>query len=194
MFFFILPLVPLVRPVSSWRMGWSPPLSTTSSRKDRPRRPRPKVVCLAGHLGVFQYLVKQGDTIKATVSIRLVKLLSNITLVGAVCRMFGANIYARIRGVHALGYVICLWRYAIPSFFFFFFSSSLEISIHPYSSWNYQFISRHIIQYFVHECPKLYTWNYPILFEIFNSFASQHITKYFVHEYPKKNFYTRYYV
>ena len=37
---------------------------------------------------------------------RLVKLLTNITLVGAVCRMFGANIYARIRVVHALGYVI----------------------------------------------------------------------------------------
>ena len=35
-------LVPLVRPVSSWRMGWSPPLSTTYSRKDRPRWPRPK--------------------------------------------------------------------------------------------------------------------------------------------------------
>ena len=66
-------------------------------------------------------LGKQGDTIKATVGIRLVKLLSNITLVGAVCRMFGANIYARIRGVHALGYVICLWRYAIPSFFFLLF-------------------------------------------------------------------------
>ena len=46
-------------PVSSWRMGWSPPLSTTSSRKDRPRRPRPNVVCLAGHLGVFQYLANK---------------------------------------------------------------------------------------------------------------------------------------
>ena len=39
---FLALLVPLVRPVSSWRMGWSPPLSTTSSRKDRPRWPRPK--------------------------------------------------------------------------------------------------------------------------------------------------------
>ena len=39
---FLSLLVPLVRPVSSWRMGWSPPLSTTSSRKDRPRWPRPK--------------------------------------------------------------------------------------------------------------------------------------------------------
>ena len=77
-----------------------------------PLADRPKVVCLAGHLGVFLYLVKQGDTIKATVGMRLVKLLSNITLVGAVCRMFGANIYARIRGVHALEYVICLGRYA----------------------------------------------------------------------------------
>ena len=56
---------------------------------------------------------------KARVGIRLVKLLSNITLVGAVCRMFGANIYARIRGVHALEHVIWLWRDAIPSFFFF---------------------------------------------------------------------------
>ena len=82
-----------------------------------------------------------------------------------------------------------LLAYAIPSFFFFFFSSSLEISIHPYSSWNFQFISQHITQYFVHECLKFYTWNYPILFEIFNSFASQHITKYFVHECPKKFLY-----
>ena len=181
---FLSLLVPLVRPVSSWRMGWSPPLSTTSSRKDRPRWPRPTVVCLAGHLGVFQYWVKQGDTIKATVGIRLVKLLSNITLVGAVCRMFGANIYARIRGVHALEYVM-LMALRHPFLLFFFFSSSLEISIHPYSSWNYQFISQHITQYFVHECLKFYTWNYPILFEIFNSFTSQHITKYFVHEYLK---------
>jgi len=68
-----------------------------------------QVVCLAGHLGIFQYRAKQ-DTVKATTGIRLVKLLSNITLVGAVCRMFGANTNARIRGVHALGHVICLWR------------------------------------------------------------------------------------
>ena len=39
---------------------------------------------------------------------RLVKLLTNITLVGAVCRMFGANTYARIRVVHALGYVMLM--------------------------------------------------------------------------------------
>ena len=73
----------------------------------------------------------KGDTSKATVGIRLVKLLTNITLVGAVCRMFGANIYARIRGVHALGYVICLWRYAIPSFFFllFFFPWNFNSSL-----------------------------------------------------------------
>ena len=55
-------------------------------------------------------MVKSGDTIKATVGKRLVKLLSNITLVGAVCRMFGANTNERIRGVHALGHVLCLWR------------------------------------------------------------------------------------
>ena len=39
-FFGSLTLVPRVRPVSSWRMGWSP-LPSTSSRKDRPRWPRP---------------------------------------------------------------------------------------------------------------------------------------------------------
>ena len=49
-----------------------------------------------------------------TPNIRLVKLLSNMTLVGAVCRMFGANIYARIRVVHALGYVMLMaLRYLI---------------------------------------------------------------------------------
>ena len=127
-----------------------------------------------------------------TLDIRLVKLLTNTTLVGAVCRMFGANMYARIRVVHALdalGYVICLWRYAIPSFFFllFFFpwnfNSSLlflKFSIHqstyysifcawmskilymklPYTSWNFQFISQHITKYFVHEYLKFYTRYY----------------------------------
>ena len=87
---FLSSLVPLVRPVSSWRMGWSPPLSTTSSRKDRPRWPRPKVVCLAGHLGVFQYWVKQGDTVKATTGIRLeyCKTLHNIVDAGR--RLLGA--------------------------------------------------------------------------------------------------------
>ena len=39
---------------------------------------------------------------------------------------------------------------------FSFFSSSLEISNHPYSSWNFLFISQHIIKYFVHEYPNFY--------------------------------------
>ena len=47
---------------------------------------------------------------------RLVKFLTNITLVGAVCRMFGANIYARIRVVHALGYVISAYGVTHDSF------------------------------------------------------------------------------
>ena len=37
--------------------------------------------------------------------------------------------------------------YVIPSSF----SSSLEIPTHPYSSWNFPFISQHITKYFVHE-------------------------------------------
>ena len=57
----------------------------------------PKVVCLSGHHDVFQCRLKQGDTVKVTVGIRLKKLLPNTTLVDAVCRMFGANTNARIR-------------------------------------------------------------------------------------------------
>ena len=69
-----------------------------------------------------------------TPNLRLVKLLTNTTLVGAVCRMFGANMYARIRVVHALdalGYVICLWRYAIPFFFFSSFLLPLKFQFIP---------------------------------------------------------------
>ena len=37
---------------------------------------------------------------------------------------------------------------------FSFSSSSLEISNHPYSSWNLQFCSQHILKYFVHKYLK----------------------------------------
>ena len=40
-----------------------------SSRKDRPRRPRPNEVCLAGHHGLFQYLAnKQTQSRQGLVS------------------------------------------------------------------------------------------------------------------------------
>ena len=66
MFFFLIFILLLTvptdwfRPVSSWRMGRSPPVSTTCSRNDRPRGLRPNKVCLAWHHGLFQHLVKIG--------------------------------------------------------------------------------------------------------------------------------------
>ena len=92
-----------------------------------------------------------------TLDIRLVKLLTNTTLVGAVCRMFGANMYARIRVVHALGYVIYLWRYAIPSFFFSSFLLPLKFQFIPTLLEIINSSVDILFKYFVHECPKLYT-------------------------------------
>ena len=104
--------------------------------------------------------------------------------------MFGANTYAhRVRGVHALGLVILFMAGRHPFFLFSSFLLPLKFQFIPTLLEIINSSVDILFKYFVHECPKLYTWNYPILFEIFNSFASQHITKYFVHEYPKKFLY-----
>ena len=91
----------------------------------------PKVVSLAGHHDVFLCRLKQGDTVKVTVGNRLKRHWIQHTIVDAGRRLFGAIIYLHAlhenRARHVYGVTSSL-----PSFSFF--SSSLEISIHPYSS------------------------------------------------------------
>ena len=109
-------------------------------RRRCPPRPRariglaglgPKVVSLAGHHDVFLCRLKQRDTVKVTVGNRLKRHWIQHTIVDAGRRLFGAIIYLHAlhenRARHVYGVTSSL-----PSFSFF--SSSLEISIHPYSS------------------------------------------------------------
>ena len=152
-FLWVLLLFPLVRPVSSWRMGWSPSLSTTISRKDWPRWPRPKSRLFIWTWWCILCRLKQEiqsrwqlvtDWWDSGYSKQLLMRVDD-----CLAQLF---IYTRFA---KLGLAIFIgMTSSLPSFSFF--SSSLEISIHPYSSWNFLFCSQHIIKYFVHKYPNFY--------------------------------------